>query len=194
MRDYKSIVYRMAAIVLLAVMGATTAGAAAHAVPKGEPVLEEAPTTPATPVARPDQVTYADYRVLFDALDNSDVARTEEVVDGVRVVTFTIDGSSLSLADVRQSEYTTMISVGVGYYGPYVQFNQTDQRALIAGGTAAIVIAICAISAGTACAMAGVIVAAATVYLQEQGTCSNGRHYRVYFASGRIPRQGCVNA
>ncbi|MFD2027637.1 hypothetical protein [Promicromonospora aerolata] len=194
MQNYKSIVYKMVAVLLLTVMGATTAGAAAHAVPESDPILEESPSTPVAPVARPGQVTYEDYRVLFDTLDHSDATRTEEVIDGVRVVTFTIDDSSLTLADVNESEYSTQISVGMGFYGPYVQFNQTDQRALIAGGTAAIVIGICAISAGTACGVAGVIVSAATVYLTENGTCSNGRHLRVYLASGRIPRKGCVNA
>jgi len=192
MREHQNVLYRMIAILVVAVMGATTAGAAAYAVPKGDVVLEEASSTPTVPATQPDEVTFREYRALFNALEESDVARTEDVVDGVRLVTFVIDGSALTLADLDEREYSTQISVGLDGRGPWVQFNPTDQRAIISGGTTAIVLGICALTAGTACAVASALVAAAAVYLSEYGTCSNNRHFRVYIASGRFPIHGCV--
>lgn len=63
---------------------------------------------------------------------------------------------------------------GGGLANPYVSFNRVDQAAIIAGGGAALVGAICAIPAvGTvACIIAGSIVAAASVYLAAYGRCS----------------------
>jgi len=67
---------------------------------------------------------------------------------------------------------------GCGFLQNCVYFNQTDQRAIIAGGAAAIVAAIC-LGGPAICAVAAVVAAVAFVYLGDRGICSGGRRLRV---------------
>lgn len=127
-------------------------------------------------------VTFDEYRALFDDLERSAIPRTEETVDGVREVTFQIDGFEMTLADVSKAEFSPHLGGGIDAGGPYVTFNQVDQTALLTGGAAALTAAICLIPAvgQVACAVAGVIVAVATVYANEYGRCPNEGDLKIY--------------
>jgi len=76
------------------------------------------------------------------------------------------------------------LSAGGGFTNPYISFNQTDQRALLNGGVAAIVGTICVVGSPIACAVAGVITAVALVYLNKYGICPKSKkNLRVYVYS-----------
>ena len=81
---------------------------------------------------------------------------------------------------------TPQIGGGGGVFNPYVSFNQTDQKALIAGSSAALAGAICLIPAvgQVACVAAVALVAVATVYVNERGLCpKSAPELRVYVYS-----------
>jgi hypothetical protein len=67
---------------------------------------------------------------------------------------------------------------GCGFLQNCIYFNQTDQRALLAGGAAALTAAIC-LGGPAICAVAAVVSAVAFVYLGNRGICSGGRRLRV---------------
>lgn len=78
---------------------------------------------------------------------------------------------------------------GCGFLQNCVYLNQQDQRALIAGGAAAIVLAICA-AGPPACAVATVIGAVAFVYVGDHGICSGGRLLQIQWFP-RVRPEGC---
>ncbi|GIM67292.1 hypothetical protein [uncultured Nocardioides sp.] len=67
---------------------------------------------------------------------------------------------------------------GCGFLQNCIYFNTTDQRAILAGGAAAITAAIC-LGGPAICAVAAVVSAVAFVYLGNRGICSSGRRLRV---------------
>lgn len=67
---------------------------------------------------------------------------------------------------------------GCGFLQNCIYFNNTDQRAILAGGAAALTAAICLGGPGI-CAVAAVVSAVAFVYLGNRGICSNKRRLRV---------------
>lgn len=86
----------------------------------------------------------------------------------------------------------TQISAGgCGFLKNCIYFNQKDQRAIIAGGAAAIVGAVC-FGGPAICAVAGVIAAVAFVYLGNNGLCSGTRRLRVQWFP-YVGNARCVN-
>lgn len=67
---------------------------------------------------------------------------------------------------------------GCGFLQNCVYFNQTDQRAILAGGAAAVVVGLC-FGGPAICAVATVVAAVAAVYVGNRGICSSGRKLRV---------------
>lgn len=181
MRAMKVLSAALTAVVITATMS-TTAAADTEAGMAG-------PTSEAVPPGAVD-VSFDQYRALFDDLEQSEVPRVEEMDGGTRHVTFEIENFELTLADVTEREFTPRSggeftpNLGGGFDGlwPYVTFNQVDQTALLTGASAALVAGICLIPAvGTvACAVAGVVVAVATVYANAYGRCPNGGDLKVY--------------
>ncbi|MFS4507619.1 hypothetical protein ACMA46_15440 [Clavibacter sp. Sh2141] len=76
----------------------------------------------------------------------------------------------------------SLIGGGYGGQGLYITLNSTDQAAIAAGGGYAVGAAICAIPAvgQAACVAVGAVIAAATVYISENGVCGSGRELRIY--------------
>ena len=130
----------MTALVATAALTLSTgAGAAAAA--------EPAPPTSTTTDPAP-RVSQADYAALIAAL-RSDGAR--DTGDGF--VTYTVDDvGSISLPVPDPKGGPERISAGGGITSPYVSFNRTDQAAILAGGSAGVAAAICAIPAADICA------------------------------------------
>lgn len=67
---------------------------------------------------------------------------------------------------------------GCGFLQNCIYFNNTDQRAILAGGAAAIGVLLCA-GGPPVCAAGAAIIAAAAIYLGNRGICSNKRRLRV---------------
>lgn len=83
------------------------------------------------------------------------------------------------------------IGGGGGVTKPYISFNQTDQKAIMAGSGALMTAAICAVPAvgWVACGVAGALVAVAFVYLKDRGICPKSKgNLRVYLKSRYV---GC---
>ena len=77
-----------------------------------------------------------------------------------------------------------------GWRGPYISFNRVDQSALLAGGVAALSVAVCAIPGvgWASCAALVGIVTIAAYYVNEYGRCSTSKpNLRVYLSG----RRGC---
>jgi hypothetical protein len=74
--------------------------------------------------------------------------------------------------------------IGGGYSGQglYVSLNSTDQAAIAAGGGYAVGAATCALPAvgQAACVAVGAVIAAAAVYISENGACGSGRELRIH--------------
>lgn len=109
--------------------------------------------------------------------------------DGARTTTVELgDGFSF---DLVQSDPRARLGAGSDKYGAYVSFNATDQSAIISGAGWALGAAVCAISAGTFCVVAGAIIAAATWAVTTNGIRCGSKSLRVYpFNGSRSPR--CV--
>ncbi|MEJ8284938.1 hypothetical protein [Curtobacterium citreum] len=109
--------------------------------------------------------------------------------DGERTTTVELgDGFSF---DLVQSDPRARLGAGSDKYGTYVSFNATDQSAIISGAGWALGAAVCAISAGTFCVVAGAIIAAATWAVTTNGIRCGSKSLRVYpFNGSRNPR--CV--
>lgn len=77
-----------------------------------------------------------------------------------------------------------------GWTGPYISFNRTDQAALLAGGTAALSVAVCAIPGvgWASCAALVGLVTIAAFYVNEYGRCSTSKPYLRVYLTGR---KGC---
>lgn len=89
---------------------------------------------------------------------------------------------------------STNLSVGgCGFLQSCVYFNQTDQRAIINGGSAAIAGLICIVGSPAACVVAAVIVAVAMTYLSDKGICSGGRRLRIGFFPKVGGNSACVS-
>jgi hypothetical protein len=76
----------------------------------------------------------------------------------------------------------SLIGGGYGGQGLYISLNSTDQAAIAAGAGYAVGAAICAVPAvgQAACVAVGAVIAAATVYISENGVCGSGRELRIY--------------
>ncbi|MBU4215040.1 MAG: hypothetical protein KJ792_10325 [Actinobacteria bacterium] len=143
----------------------------------------------------PEQVAEA-----FAELSASNLPRTVQTQLGVIYTTFTLNGVNFTFQSSRVAGAGSLFGtaagtdavvspqVGGGYEagrGLYISFTAGEQQALLAGGGAALVGAICIIPAvGTvACVVAGVVVAAATAFVADRGICTNRRWLRVYTSS-----------
>lgn len=118
--------------------------------------------------------------------------RTVDIVDGERFITFSEpDGlGTLTLPDEPSpsgGSVPPQSGVGTKDGRIAISFNQTDQAALLGGGQALLVVAICAVGP-VACTAAGVATAFATPYLSEVGRCPSNDELWVYFrANGPAP-------
>jgi hypothetical protein len=63
-------------------------------------------------------------------------------------------------------------------WGPYVDFDRTDQGAIAAGGAAGLTSAVCIATSGWGCPTAAAVLAAAAFYIAFYGFCPN--KLRVY--------------
>ena len=136
------------------------------------------------------QITESDIEGAFAELTASDLPRTTQVQLGGTVTTFDLNGVKLSFTtnasrgalDGVSRAVTPDLGGGWDTRGMYISFNSLDQQALIAGGAVALGAAICLIPAvgQIACAVVGVVLTVATVYVANHGICSKSRTLRVY--------------
>jgi hypothetical protein len=92
-----------------------------------------------------------------------------EILDRDGSLRTTIDLSDgFTFEVIRKTEPTPRLGAGKDSIGSYVSFNATDQNAIISGAAFGLGAALCVISAGTFCLVAGVIITAATVAMQGQ--------------------------
>lgn len=118
----------------------------------------------------------------------------EQTVDADGNVRTTLDLGGGFVFDLVQAAPESRLSAGTDSKGTYVAFNSTDQNLIISGATYGIGAALCVVSGGTFCIIAGAVLTAATVAITSNGgvRCSGGKSLRVYpFAGGKVkPR--CV--
>jgi len=166
--------------------GASVASAASAAEPTTDTAASVEPLVLSG--SRISQIPQSEIAAAFAELKASDLPRTTEFVDGRLMTTFTLHGIDFSFESGPSSPVRSGTSInpllggGWDYKGMYVSFNALDQQALIAGGAAALGIAICLIPAvgQIACGVVAVIITVATVYVANHGICSNKRTLRVY--------------
>lgn len=162
-----------------------TLGVAGTAHADGQP-LPPGPVTSIGPVAQEPAVTPEEYQALVRDLKDAGAETTSR---GTIVVDVPGHGQvelSSGSEGVPGKGDTPQIGGGGGVFSPYVSFNQTDQKALIAGSSAALAGAICLIPAvgQVACVAAVALVAVATVYVNERGLCPRSApELRVYVYS-----------
>jgi hypothetical protein len=123
---------------------------------------------------------------LVGELEDSDLPRAATEGPKGAVTTFSLGhGVSIAVPSAPQERADPAVSaslIGAGWErgrGVFVSFNKTDQDALSAGAGAALGVAICA-AGPVACGIATVVVAAALVYVTNQGLCSKRRELRIY--------------
>lgn len=152
--------------------------------------VEDAPTANAAA----SEAEREDFYALKSRLDASDsgFTRTATPVTGGTEYTYVHrDGVVLALAVPSAKPggpSADLRAAGCGFLQVCVYFNRTDQGALLAGSTAALATAICAIPAvGTVgCAFVVGAVAAAAFYVNENGRCPNELQVRVFPSVGKI--------
>ena len=105
-------------------------------------------------------------------------------------LTTTIDlGDGFTFDVVQADEPASRLGAGKDSIGSYVSFNATDQNAIISGAAFGLGAALCVISAGTFCIVAGAIITAATVAMQGSGGIRCGtKALRVYPFVSHKPR------
>lgn len=112
-------------------------------------------------------ISVDDFDAVEDAAENA----------GPDAEVYTLDsGSVVVVGEPLEGPGLGRIQVTVGW-NVYIYLNKTDQAALLAGAGAGVAAAICAIPAvGTgSCAAVVIVVAAATVYVTEYGTCPSSK-------------------
>ena len=73
----------------------------------------------------------------------------------------------------------------------WIDFNSTDQTAMIAGETALMVALICVI-APEACAISGIVAPIAETYLQKYGKCPHSETLRAYYQLTTLTHARCL--
>lgn len=149
-------------------------------------VIGASPPTPSTAISADQSI---DGVSLVDAIDtemtHAGWERTVEYVNGEAFVTF-VEPNGVGEFTLPHSysptNGTAQPHIGVGAKDGRlaISFNQTDQTALLGGGQALIVAAICAVGT-VACTVAGVVAAFASSYLSEVGRCPGNDELWVYF-------------
>lgn len=126
-------------------------------------------------------VTQQDVTNVKNDLTTHGVTPTVSTTSNGTVTTFQIPNSPRIVTTeppARTGGIQPQVRVGFGS-GVYFYFTTIEQQALAAGSAAAVVGAICLISAGTACTLAGVAAAFAGPYIAKYGQCSDGRELEV---------------
>jgi hypothetical protein len=135
------------------------------------------------------EMTTAQYmEILNAAIADGGTVRS----DGTMSYTLN-DGSELVMAMPQTKGKTGPNELGAGWdgwKGPYISFNRTDQSALLAGGAAALSVAVCAIPGVGWASCAGLVglVTIAAFYVNEYGRCSTSKPYLRVYLTGR---KGC---
>lgn len=133
------------------------------------------PSSPRAVVASAtDEVRLRSLDEVETAAAVEDLGIPEDVL-GDRATVYGLDSGSVVVVQDKRHLHPRF-SVGVGR-AVYVYLNQTDQKAVKAGGGAAIGLAVCALPAvgQGACAGVMVVVAMATVYLTKNGFCPRAK-------------------
>lgn len=167
------------------VVGSLFLTPAAHAAPTSSPTTSDvsSPSSEALQEFTPEQISQA----IDEAKASGYVEKETSNTDGS--VTITLDLGHGFKFDLVQGAPSARLGAGKDGKGTYVSFNGTDQNMIISGATYAIGVALCAVSAGTFCIVAGAIITAATVAITSNGgvRCSGGKSLRVYpFAGGKV--------
>ncbi|MFC7430742.1 MULTISPECIES: hypothetical protein [unclassified Agrococcus] len=130
-------------------------------------------SSPAAPSSPIDADALEVARDRLAAIDATHIPRFSSTTDdGVEVTSYEIEGVGvLVLPDGPLEPYVVATgavqrhaAVGVGTRGPYLDLNEADVDALLAGGSSALAAALCVGSGGTFCGVAGTIVAIAFSY------------------------------
>lgn len=164
--------------------GLTTGMVACAAIALASPAYADTSATKSGAASQTLQATE------YGSVDEAGYAElvTALVKDGAKVadgdLTYNVEGfGTLTMPVGSPKGGPNHLSGGGGFTNPYISFNNTDQRAILAGSGVLFTAAICAIPAVglVACAVAGAIVAAAYVYLGNRGICpSSKKNLRVY--------------
>lgn len=148
---------------------------------------EEPPAT-STSALTSSTLDVDDLEAARDALAATDPAQVPRISytseDGVAVTRYELAGIGyLVLPDGELDSYFEGpdpdvlhpdVSFGIGANGPYMDLNEADVNALLAGGSAAFIAALCGATVGTFCAVAPVLVAIAFSYANDTA-CKNIR-------------------
>jgi hypothetical protein len=160
-----------------------------------------AAASPAQKVAAPtNQVPAAQWNALKASL-NADKNLTVSVTvsGGTRTYTYTTQSGSTFVMTEPSGSRALAIQPkmglgGCGWFQLCVFLNQTDQRALAAGLLAAEGILLCGLLSETliGCAIVTGVLAAAYVYIDAHGICSNNRQEQVEVLPFPGTNIGCV--
>ena len=138
-----------------------------------------------------DQVTS-----LQSELEAAGITPTVEVTGDGTITEYALPSGTRVVTTEGQAQEPGTIStrarVGFGN-GVYFYLTNLEQKALLATGSGAFVAGVCALSAGTACTLAGFAGTAAAPFLAVYGPCSDGRELEVNLSySGTIQSVKCL--
>ena len=102
-----------------------------------------------------------------------------------------------ALVALRSQAFPAQASLSPGYQvlvtggsdpWPYVQLTKAEQQAMVTGGSAALVAAICALlgpeTAGVGCGVGAAVIAMIVGIIVANGVCANNRQMRIYPLAG----------
>lgn len=163
---------------------------AAHAAPGQAKASTPSSVQSAVKVAPSEaQMTIAQYmEILNSAIADGGTVRSDGTMSYILQ-----EGSELVMAmpQIKGKAGPNELGAGWdGWKGPYISFNRTDQSALLAGGAAALSVAVCAIPGVGWASCAGLVglVTIAAFYVNEYGRCSTSKPYLRVYLTGR---KGC---
>lgn len=184
-------------VAVMSLMTAPAATAAVVAQPHAEGPQTLGVAVPST--AQSEAQLVRDYVRISAALLKSDAPRTVEQESGdFRLIAFHLDSLDfvalfyknrpvLDTSGTGSGEVIDPhLSVGFDTGGPYIRLNSSEQAAAASGGAWVIATAICTVSGGSLCPLAGAIMALIVQVVTANGVCSNGHAMHVYWWAYRF--------
>ena len=182
-----------AILVSLALFGAPTAANADSLPQSTKSITASEPTNSVQENTSPKQsVSVGELRKALQSSDTTE--RSVTTPNGDKGTAYILPSGSRIIISNATSDAQPYVSGGTldNGEGVWLEFNQTDQKAIKAGGTAAAVGIIGLISPAAGVA-AGAIAAAVSSYIGDKGICSNNKQLRIEGDwNGAITKAKCV--